>query len=1014
MCQSILFIGNEFKPNECHFNQVQQATNQAINLTMNHHQLTANISSYDQDDSRDDSTRFTNNSGYLDASHANNQEEDDGDAGGGGDPSASSSHRQYFIRSSFNASIRTRRSRRSSRRILRRSGGRNTSTPWRHVRFQPVPQAIDISITSSNGFEHQESSSASSMQENLHEPVSSLADGNDLGASNRHHRLKTKVQQQLTRFCRKSRMQFTGVRPKFSAKPLQHLPGHIKSSLGKIKMKTFNNLASQLQHTLTNHHHQQQPITQSQNSCQLANNGNATQTKLTLPIQRTFHLRNSAASAKHQITLSINNQKVISPADLEALNSRVGFGSLKMSEQHQEDDGWGSDFDESQSTTGAETNSLNSTGATSGVQGAGSYLLEIGKSSCDTRAICDVIQDQGISGQFKRLQDVSCIDYPPESATMGRYAGRQAQSNQQQQQVEEAACKDDKLELIRASLTNGQEEAATSEITEKKQQQPDGLHETNKPATIANDTQATISPSCSELPELDNDDDDAAEEEAELRSLEARQNFKQVRDKLKLILEQRLASYERDLKTPKPPSAGSSPERSPLGNKPVLGSSAAPISANTITATATAPKPPPPPPLPRKPSEAEIVAGLNNNNIHQVVSQRPTVHVNHDHFDCQSNCSEASSLSSGGLDSNHSGSQDSGHSTQHSADDGGRSTRTSRTAKLLHHKQQQQTSSGCSSVSPSSSSPVLVVANCVSVGATGAAAAAAKSQAPLPSTAATTRYPLDEATRMRLLEQQRQMSLKLKQKPRRRTAKRALNLECSSMSAGSSSSSASPPSSASSACNGSLDNQSISTTSGETADTCSYNHHHQLLGVANSMAGAHQNRLHQHDLHHQRLNLNDEIRKFHLNRNSKNQNSFTRQLSMVCLRQLEQRDDHDQEPGASIAYEAPSNDPETRFPRRQTSTSALQQDSNQQHQRRRDEPGGISAGGSNQVAPSAKSALSLRELIKEVIDNCEKPGKLSKLTRNILTRSDSLSSSQDEGAGQEGPEISSASDQDKP
>jgi hypothetical protein len=885
--------------------------------------------------------------GYEDSRHERADDHDDLD-----DSTSTPNHRQYFIRSSFNASIRTRRSRRSSRRNPRQ-------TPWRgarHVRFQPVPQAIDISITSSNGFDTHESPAAhdTAFSEGLSHGDGGLPAGHQDAIKT--IRLKT-VQQQLTRFCRKSRIQFTGVKPKFSAKPLQHLPGHIKSSFGKIKLKTLNNLASQLQSTLTSHHqhqrHQFEPNGPDDTTTRTATGGDKRAgNKSKAPIQRTFHLRHSAASAKHQITLNISNRDAISSADLEALHSRVSFSTVQSAlddtrdddaenehddddnedDDDEHDDGWGSDFDESQSTAGPEDNSLNSTGATGCA--AGGYLLEIGKSSCDTRAIFDVIQDQGTSGQFKRLNDVSCIDYddpvPSEAGPCDEHDSRQQQVLAPAPTKPAAAVhKDEKLELIRASISTAAKAAAADKSgapperpansNDSSDNHSNKDHETQP--TADGDQQRQTSSAVEETPQVADSpvsspsqhDEDAAEEEAELRSLEARQNFKQLRDKLKVILEQRLASYEHNLKPKLSSSSGSgntsssscgSDKDSPAGGLQQSGANApCPANRGAGSASSEAPRqhqqqrqlpplPPLPPPLVRKPSEPIAVAvGLSAkqqdelaraHHRHQtgMAASRRRHPLNQDHFDCQSNCSEASSLSSGGLDSNHSGSQDSGHSTQHSADDAGRSSTASRTAHLLHHHHHSHhqpggasSSSGCSSVSPVSTSPTtVVVVNCAPGGAKAAAESAAAtavtvSAKPLSSTAATTRYPLDAATRMRLLEQQRQMSLKLKQKPRRRTARRALNLECSS-----------------------------------SAD----------------------------------------------------------------------EDETDRAAGVKPPLQRPAY--------------------NEARQAYAPHAAGLTG------PTSSKSALSLRELIKEVIDNCEKPGKLSKLTRSVLTRSDSWSSQEEAAA----------------
>lgn len=579
-----------------------------------------------------------------------------------------------------------------------------------------------------------------------------------------------------------------------SAKPLAKRLNRLSGmKLNSIKLKSFNSLANQLQQTLSpNNNH-------NYNCAKL----NSTTTSTTGP----------------------------SPEST----------SSNLVADNDDDFGWGSDFDEQSVDSSQVSQGDNS-----------SYLLEIGKSSQDHKAIEDVIQDQGLSGQFRR------IDNNQEQLGDQKLERRQSQQLIRESSINHERQQSGKVDQLESS----------SEIPKQFEQ--------------------------SEEDQNEQEDDEEDDDEAELRSLEARQGFRQIRDKLKVILDQRLAIYEQ--------SATCEYSKQPVKETQV------------------------------KPEHCKGMTGASNE------------------FDCQSHCSDESSSS--GLESNHSGSQDSGHSTQHS----GYSSHSCNRANLQQppsieiescSTSQQQSPVQCSSVSPSSEQNVVAEApqqvlgepderrerfrqnrliinsKLESMFKSRQPAVEVRSQRQEPVKSSITRsqsiavkpthqVALAESLEMqrsRLLEQQRQMSLKLKQKPRRKTAKRVLS---------------------------SLANLD----SGNEEDSNS-TYANQLIDRFN------QQQQQQPPEADSPTRLPFEQR----------QNSLTKQLSMICLRQSQ-----------------PRNSVQLNF------TQMVRVALGEQPQTLTCTP-----------LPPPRAAQSLRQLVTDVIDDFEKP-QLSSLTRNILSRSDSLSS----------------------
>lgn len=625
-----------------------------------------------------------------------------------------------------------------------------------------------------------------------------------------------------------------------AAKPFtrkfHHLSHNIK--FNKIKLKSFNNLAHQLHQTLTN----------STNNFVPSNN--------------------------------ISSQTAASNGD-------------------DEDFGWGSDFDEYESTESSLTSQQQDSKTDNGTSGG--YLLEIGKSSCDFRAIEDVIQDQGTSGHFKRLDMSTC----------------HRETAIEQTRLDEA---DENLEV---------------------------------------------------------EEEDGEDDEAELRSLEARQGFRQIRDKLKVILDQRLANYEKSVAEVEDDDKTNKIATSLPINSSKVDAPATTLSSNSlkiVTSSASGEE--------VSPSTSDSISPTTSTSTKTVTttttalsptSTTTTPPANNgcaEFEDCQSHCSDESSPSSVGLDSNHSSGQDSGHSTQHSGYSTASSAMQHRHGNQHHHVNYEHAQTGVDvgspiqsetlSVSPPPScdklppqvldssdemsqerrsrflqNRLIINSKLESMFKSRNLSASTNKQS-----ADDKQEPnnikqlqqqvkqstvIDSETRVRLLEQQRQISLKLKQKPRRKLAKRAFMV------------------------NSNVEEDTASTNAGEhNRHTHHYNESpYNKVVIPNTCTGT---------IRHN------------------NYESLTKQLSMICLRQA----------GRQLAvFQKPLDKNHLG-----TSSYATNQGSNWNEATTSASSRHVGPGFNTPPQQQPKAAMSLRQLVKDVIDDCEKPSNLSSLT----IRSDSLSS----------------------
>ena len=817
----------------------------------------------------------------------------------------------------------------------RRSSRRRKSGQPRQVRFQPLAQPIEPPPPPALGGR-------------TDEPESKLAGQAEFGAQRRAGWRSRRVQ--------------------LAAKPLTRRLHHLSNiRFNKIKLRSFNTLA----------HHFQQTIAAS--------------------YQQADSFKPSSERQQQQQQQAAAKPKRASQA--AASSNGLAANATLNEHANEEDFGWGSDFDE-QSLDSSHADETSS----------GGYLLEIGKSSGDFRAIGDVIQDQGISGQFKRIELSVCPSPERCSPLLRRSSGRRRSRSREQEtagepllrlQRQESGQRRLRLELEQFHCDRMAGEPALGHL------EREGGSACWRPAE-GRQAEARV---CAQAERQDEEE----EEEAELRSLEARQGFKQIRDKLKVILDQRLASYERSACAASGADSATSGAISQAANKIVNADTTSPahsqakescgktgaatITTLTTTATTTA--------TTKSAAAAAATGGIGE-------------------FDCQSHCSDESSSS--GLDSNHSGSQDSGHSTQHS----GYSAHSCPLGRSHRHSSAEPSPSaqsdggpppscigravhdGPHSLSPPSESPqvnaneqqttdslrpkvapadhesqerrnrflqnrLIINSKLESMfksrnpqkGPSSSQAArslaavqsgvafAADGQRPLSAQTSWRSQPtvnllpnlhtqqscqeravsnesgkqsgsIEPETRLRLLEQQRQMSLKLKQKPRRKSAKRALMNPATILDS-----------------NNTDDNGSYASCSSSS----------ELY-----LAGSHLSRY--------------------------NQDSLTKQLSMICLRQAGQ-------PVQSHHESATSGQANHLHQRQQSHLAASAASpaaaaANQVGERQQVTKSNSNSNGNASREP--RPALSLRQLVKDVIDDCEKPGKLSTLTMSILNRSDSLSS----------------------
>lgn len=465
---------------------------------------------------------------------------------------------------------------RSSVRSLRRR-----SAKFRQVRFQPIPQSIDISIQSeesttvvaSRNNDDDDNDDDEAANNKLSAPIASRA--KKLAGYKPKH-LKRKVTRKLN---------------------LSNL-GHMNSQLNKITLKSFNNLAQRF--------HQMIGSTRASSVNFEASSHEATVGS---------HTRRDEQSGEHE---------TIEPND--------------------DDIGWGSDFDDQSADSSLTITSGGQQQSEQQQQQSSGYLLEIGKASQDTKAVRDVIHGQGISGQFKRL-DTSAEEQQLgfEKCTPVDISSEQAASRECNQAVESAERNED-------------------------------LSSTS-PDTIASENCST------------------SDEEAELRSLEDRQGFKQIRDKLKIIFDQRLVAERANFQPTSQsaaPSAGQQPENmttfSPLSammsSCGLPGAAGAEQSNGDEADEEEAERPPSKVDSDDgqasvgvssscEPAAADVVvagAASCGHRLGEAIA-KGGCKQSAGEFDCQSHCSD---------DSNHSGSQDSGHSTQHSA--------YSSSSQLMNHR----------------------------------------------------------------------------------------------------------------------------------------------------------------------------------------------------------------------------------------------------------------------------------------------------------------------------------------
>lgn len=156
--------------------------------------------------------------------------------------------------------------------------------------------------------------------------------------------------------------------------------------LNRITLKSFNTLAHQIQQSLST------PLIYTPNKQQHATpHPNATRdSACMITPKRDDETRRQ--SSKHIFEESQTNHR------LNQVEGHHAVGEVgTVVEQDDDYYDWGSDFD--------DQSSLDSTNCEHQVPESSCYLLEIGRACSDVRAMDDVIQDRGISGQFKQLAE---------------------------------------------------------------------------------------------------------------------------------------------------------------------------------------------------------------------------------------------------------------------------------------------------------------------------------------------------------------------------------------------------------------------------------------------------------------------------------------------------------------------------------------------------------------------------------------------------------------------------------
>lgn len=783
----------------------------------------------------------------------------------------SSPKEQHFIRSSALASSG------------RRSSRRRRSTRTRQVRFQPIPQSINIS-TSNN----QEGSCASS--------ISNLRGGSKSRVITNRGAITYKAYQASKKSL-----------AHLSAKPLARKLNRLKS-FNKITLKSFNHFAHQIHQSLStplnytpskNH-----VIERTRNSSGL------------LPSPHGNLQCNEFSQTCHQLAQDSSTQHY---RDRDEHDHSLD----------DEDDycDWGSDFDE-QSCSGSSNLSQSAISSSA-------YLLEIGRVNCDARAIEDVIQDRGMSGHFKQLDDFSA----------------------QQPNVSSQLSLDE--------LESGQRVTRCFSDSDNVNQMSTSY-------------------------------EDEEDEEAELKSLEARQGFRKIRDKLEIILDQKLANYKASTtmisSTSKPellsesidtcpPKVAELGERSVTARKdltqgeqhrrldiaetglrvdrlPISGCDSSEheqldtelVSLQSNRCPETRPR-----------DYGDQCSSSNKLKKSKIATKQAQADLRTE-FDCQSHCSDESS----GLESNHSGSQDSGHSTQHSGYSTSAGNRPSPTTPLgqqlpvppSSNVRTYEQSDGCPSIRSESgcsedrrrrerflqnrriinnklelmfkSRHLETATSATPIATHSLAEEVAQTNTSSEVTVQDSFHQSEVHIRRILLEQQRQMSLKLKQKPRRKSVKRLYGSDLNQL--------------------------------GHTLVTASTS---SALNLGLDKSNAEKSG----------WMLKEQAHRHHL---ISQQESLTKRLSMICLRQFDDQT-------SSLSAHGNDSLPHCRDALSSSSSSSamvvLQSSAS-------------SAILTNQEASTRPvticGALSLRQLVKEVIDSCENSDSI--LPQCNLERSDSSSS----------------------
>lgn len=244
-------------------------------------------------------------------------------------------------------------------------------------------------------------------------------------------------------------------------------------------------------------------------------------------------------------------------------------------DEDDDDFGWGSDFDDSSSnsSTISTSSTINHRQAdhnnkTIGDQSdnqavkSSSGFMKVGKPIKNQRIIEDVIQDRGTIGNFKHISS-DCLMSPPPSSSATNQQQHQQQplvivtdTNNSKQQtsggLRSMLSTQLKHELNRRKMTKQQ--PPTSNCFNNNNNLTNGSRQHELLTDIANDDgkQSTSSDhEWEEETELDHEEEeDDDDDDEDIRSLKARQGFKQIKEKLEAIMDQRLAIYRRSISTP--------------------------------------------------------------------------------------------------------------------------------------------------------------------------------------------------------------------------------------------------------------------------------------------------------------------------------------------------------------------------------------------------------------------------------------------------------------------------------